>query len=118
MRAWNFSAGPAAIPEEVLQKAKQELVEYGSQQASIMEISHRSKAYEAVAFGARDNLRSLLNIPSDYEILFLQGGATLQFALLPLNFAQEKTTEHIITCLLYTSPSPRDQRGSRMPSSA
>jgi phosphoserine aminotransferase len=97
VRAWNFSAGPAAIPEEVLQKAKQELVEYGSQQASIMEISHRSKAYEAVAFGARDNLRSLLNIPSDYEILFLQGGATLQFALLPLNFAHERTTEHIIT---------------------
>ena len=97
MRAWNFSAGPAAIPEEVLQKAKQELVEYGSQQASIMEISHRSKAYEAVAFGARDNLRFLLNIPSDFEILFLQGGTTLQFALLPLNFAHERATEHIIT---------------------
>ena len=79
MRAWNFSAGPAAIPEEVLQKAKQELVEYGSQQASIMEISHRSNAYEAVGFGARDNLRS---------------------------------------CLLYTSPSPRDLSTSRMPSSA
>ena len=62
-----------------------------------MEISHRSKDYEAVAFGARDNLRSLLNISEDFEILFLQGGATLQFALLPLNFAQNKTTEHIIT---------------------
>ena len=97
MRAWNFSAGPAAIPVEVLVRAQQELLEFGSQQASIMEISHRSKDYEAVAFGARDNLRSLLNISEDFEILFLQGGATLQFALLPLNFAQNKTTEHIIT---------------------
>ena len=97
MRAWNFSAGPAAIPVEVLKRAQQELLEFGSQQASIMEISHRSKDYEAVAFGARDNLRSLLNISEDFEILFLQGGATLQFALLPLNFAQNKTTEHIIT---------------------
>ena len=97
MRAWNFSAGPAAIPLEVLKRAQQELLEFGSQQASIMEISHRSKDYEAVAFGARDNLRSLLNISEDFEILFLQGGATLQFALLPLNFAQNKTTEHIIT---------------------
>ena len=97
MRAWNFSAGPAAIPVEVLERAQQELLEFGSQQASIMEISHRSKDYEAVAFGARDNLRSLLNISEDFEILFLQGGATLQFALLPLNFAQNKTTEHIIT---------------------
>ena len=81
MRAWNFSAGPAAIPVEVLERAQQELLEFGSQQASIMEISHRSKDYEAVAFGARDNLKSLLNISEDFEILFLQGGATLQFAL-------------------------------------
>ncbi|MEK9650105.1 MAG: 3-phosphoserine/phosphohydroxythreonine transaminase [Gammaproteobacteria bacterium] len=97
MRAWNFSAGPAAIPEEVLHRAQQELLEFGSQQASIMEISHRSKAYEAVAFSARDNFRKLLSVPSDYEILFLQGGATMQFALLPLNFAQGRSTEHIIT---------------------
>ena len=97
MRAWNFSAGPAAIPLEVLKRAQQELLEFGSQQASIMEISHRSKDYEAVAFGARDNLKSLLNISDEFEILFLQGGATLQFALLPLNFAQNQTTEHIIT---------------------
>lgn len=97
MRAWNFSAGPAAIPVEVLERAQQELLEFGSQQASIMEISHRSKDYEAVAFGARDNLKSLLNISDEFEILFLQGGATLQFALLPLNFAQNQTTEHIIT---------------------
>lgn len=85
MRAFNFCAGPAALPTAVLQKAQSELLNWQGKGVSIMEMSHRSKDYVAVAEKAEANLRTLLNVPSNYKILFLQGGATLQFSALPLN---------------------------------
>lgn len=84
-RVYNFSAGPAILPETVLQKAAQELLEYGSSGMSVMEMSHRSKDYVTIFENARQGLRELLNLPGTHEVLFLQGGATLQFAMVPLN---------------------------------
>jgi phosphoserine aminotransferase len=85
-RAYNFNAGPAAIPLEVLKKAQAELLDFNGSGMSIMELSHRGKDYEAVHQKAIQLLKELLNIPADYEVLFLQGGASLQFAMIPLNF--------------------------------
>lgn len=85
MRIYNFSAGPAMLPIEVLEKAQQELVEYGDSGMSVMEMSHRSKEYLAIIEAAEKGLRSLMQIPDNYSILFLQGGASLQFAMVPLN---------------------------------
>ena len=84
-RLYNFSAGPSILPQSVLEKAASELVEYGSTGMSVMEMSHRSKDYQAIFYGAADKLRELMNIPDNYKILFLQGGASLQFAMIPLN---------------------------------
>ncbi|MBF7687497.1 3-phosphoserine/phosphohydroxythreonine transaminase [Acinetobacter rathckeae] len=86
MRAYNFCAGPAALPTAVLEKAQRELLDWQGTGVSIMEMSHRSKAYVAVADKAEADLRQLLNIPANYKVLFLQGGATLQFSAIPLNF--------------------------------
>ncbi|SDB84931.1 3-phosphoserine/phosphohydroxythreonine transaminase [Acinetobacter boissieri] len=86
MRAYNFCAGPAALPTAVLEKAQRELLDWQGTGVSIMEMSHRSQEYVAVAEKAEANLRQLLNIPSNYKVLFLQGGATLQFSAIPLNF--------------------------------
>lgn len=85
MRAYNFCAGPAAIPEPVLQKAQNELSEWGDVGSSIMEISHRSKTFTEVALRAEQALRQLLDINDDYAVLFMQGGASLQFAGVPMN---------------------------------
>jgi phosphoserine aminotransferase len=85
-RARNFNAGPSALPLSVLQKAQAELLDFGGAGMSIMEMSHRGKEYEAVHNQAITLLRELLAIPEDYEVLFLQGGASLQFAMIPLNF--------------------------------
>lgn len=84
-RVYNFSAGPAVLPVEVLEKAQKELVAYKDSGMSVMEMSHRSKAYEAIIEGAEKSLRELMNIPDNYKVLFLQGGASLQFAMIPLN---------------------------------
>jgi phosphoserine aminotransferase len=84
-RAYNFNAGPAAIPVEVLQRAQEELVDYRGIGMSVMEISHRSKQFEHINDEAQSLLRELLNIPSGYKILFLQGGASTQFAMIPMN---------------------------------
>ncbi len=84
-RAWNFGAGPAMLPQEVLQQAQQQLLDYQGSGMSILESSHRGKAYEAVHQEAQANLRELMAIPEDYAVLFLQGGATLQFAMVPMN---------------------------------
>ncbi len=86
-RAWNFSAGPAALPEPVLRKAQDELLEWQGIGASVMEISHRSQPFIALAEEAETRLRVLMTIPPEYKVLFLQGGATLQFALLAMNLA-------------------------------
>ncbi|MCH4246833.1 MAG: 3-phosphoserine/phosphohydroxythreonine transaminase [Acinetobacter populi] len=85
MRAYNFCAGPAALPTAVLEKAQQELLDWHGKGLSIMEMSHRSKDYVAVAEKAEADFRTLLNIPENYKVLFLQGGASLQFSAIPLN---------------------------------
>lgn len=88
-RAYNFNAGPAALPLEVLQQAQQEFVDYKGIGMSIMEISHRSKEYEQVNQETQQLFRELVGIPDNYKILFLQGGASTQFGMIPMNFARE-----------------------------
>jgi len=89
-RCYNFSAGPAVLPLEVLEKAQAELVDYKGSGMSVMEMSHRGKEYTAIHEGAEKNLRTLMEIPNNYKVLFLQGGASLQFAAVPLNLFTEK----------------------------
>jgi phosphoserine aminotransferase len=84
-RVYNFSAGPSMLPEPVLKKAAAELLEYGTSGQSVMEMSHRSPEYQAVIDGAEATLREIMNIPASYRVLFLQGGASTQFAMVPLN---------------------------------
>lgn len=99
-RGFNFSAGPATLPTKVLERARDELLEYGAERASVMEISHRSKAFERIAAESEADLRALLAIPDDYAVLFLQGGATQQFALLPMNLAGAgDTADYVLTGL-------------------
>ena len=86
-RAWNFSAGPAVLPESVLHQLRDVLLEFGDTRAGLMEISHRSKAFVAVMDSARDRLKRALNAPDDYTVLYLQGGASLQFTMTALNLA-------------------------------
>jgi len=97
-RAFNFSAGPATLPEAVLRQAQAELLEWQDARASIIEISHRSSDFIAVAAQAEADLRTLLSIPDEYAVLFLGGGATTQQALIPLNFAQPgQMVDYVIT---------------------
>lgn len=97
-RAYNFNAGPAALPLEVLQEAQAELLDFGGTGMSIMELSHRSKDYDAVHGRAQELLRKLMGIPEEYEVLFLQGGASLQFSMVPLNLlAEDQTANYILT---------------------
>ncbi|QCD43997.1 phosphoserine transaminase [Campylobacter mucosalis] len=97
MRMINFSAGPTGLPLSVLEHAKAEFTNYKGEGYSIMEISHRSKTYEDVHFGAMDKIRKLYGIGDEYEILFLQGGAHLQFAMIPLNLYQGGVIEYANT---------------------
>ncbi len=85
-RVYNFSAGPSMLPEEVLKKAASEMLDYEGSGQSVMEMSHRSKVFESIIKGAEALLRELMNIPDNYKVLFLQGGASTQFAAIPLNF--------------------------------
>ncbi|HEX7034739.1 MAG TPA: 3-phosphoserine/phosphohydroxythreonine transaminase [Pseudomonadales bacterium] len=89
-RVFNFSAGPAALPLEVLERARDELLDYRGTGMSVMEMSHRSKAYIEIAERAQADFRELMGVPDDYAVLFLQGGATLQFAMVPLNLLGER----------------------------
>jgi phosphoserine aminotransferase len=91
-RVFNFSAGPAAIPDAVLDRIRDDIPDWNGTGMSVMEVSHRSKDFVAVAEKAEQDLRSLLAVPDDYSVLFLQGGATLQFAMVPLNLAAEGDT--------------------------
>lgn len=84
-RVYNFSAGPSMLPEEVLKKAQTEMLEYGTSGMSVMEMSHRTPIYQEIISAAESNLRKLMNIPDNYKVLFLQGGATTQFSAVPLN---------------------------------
>jgi len=97
-RVYNFSAGPACLPEAVLKKAASELVEYPNAGMSVMEMSHRSKAFEAIINKAEALLRELMNIPANYQVLFLQGGASLQFSMIPMNlFSKSKKADFVHT---------------------
>ena len=98
MRAFNFSPGPAALPDSVLEAARDELLDYRGKGLSIMEMSHRSKEFMAVAEGAEADLRELLGIDDDYHVLFLQGGASMQFAMVPFNLAgPEDSVDYVHT---------------------
>ena len=84
-RVYNFSAGPAVLPEEVLKQAADEMLDYQGTGMSVMEMSHRSKPFQGIIESAEADLRDLLGIPENYTVLFLQGGATTQFAAIPMN---------------------------------
>lgn len=96
-RIYNFSAGPAMLPIEVLQEAADEMLDYKGTGMSVMEMSHRSKAYEGIIQEAEKDLRELMNIPDNYKVLFLQGGASQQFAMIPMNLMKNKVADYIIT---------------------
>lgn len=96
-RVYNFSAGPAVLPEEVLREAADEMLDYKNSGMSVMEMSHRSKAYDTIIKEAEQDLRDLMNIPDNYKVLFLQGGASQQFAMIPMNLMKQKKAGYIVT---------------------
>ena len=97
-RVYNFSAGPSMLPEDVLKTAAAEMMEYGETGQSVMEMSHRSKEYQAIFDETEKNLREIMNIPDNYDVLFLQGGASTQFAMVPLNLMTKNgKADYIIT---------------------
>ncbi|MEO6066221.1 MAG: 3-phosphoserine/phosphohydroxythreonine transaminase, partial [Lysobacterales bacterium] len=96
-RAFNFSAGPAALPEPVLRRAQAEMLEWGGARASVMEVSHRGQDFVECAATAEAALRRLLSVPNNYRVLFLQGGATQHFAQIPMNLAHNRSTDYIVT---------------------
>ena len=97
MRVYNFSAGPAMLPEDVLKKAAEEMLEYGSSGQSVMEMSHRSKEYQAIIDDCEASLREVMNIPDNYKVLFLQGGASMQFAMIPMNLMVKGKADFVVT---------------------
>ncbi len=97
MRVYNFSAGPAMLPEDVLKKAAEEMLEYGSSGQSVMEMSHRSKEYQAIIDACEASLREVMNIPDNYKVLFLQGGASMQFAMIPMNLMVKGKADFVVT---------------------
>ncbi len=96
-RVYNFSAGPAVLPECVLKEAAEEMLDYKGTGMSVMEMSHRSKAYDEIIKTAEADLRELMNIPDNYKVLFLQGGASQQFAMIPMNLMKNKVADYIVT---------------------
>lgn len=96
-RVYNFSAGPAVLPEEVLQSAAAEMLDYNGTGMSVMEMSHRSKAYVEIIKTAEKDLRELMDIPDNYKVLFLQGGTSQQFAMVPMNLMKNKAADYIVT---------------------
>lgn len=96
-RVYNFSAGPAVLPEEVLREAAEEMMDYRGCGMSVMEMSHRSKVFDEIIKEAEADLRELMNIPDNYKVLFLQGGASQQFAAVPMNLMKNKKAGYIIT---------------------
>ena len=96
-RVYNFSAGPAVLPEEVLKEAAEEMLDYRGTGMSVMEMSHRSKAYDTIIKEAEADLRELMGIPANYKVLFLQGGASQQFAMIPMNLMKNKKAAYIVT---------------------
>ena len=96
-RVYNFSAGPAVLPEDVLKEAATEMLDYKGTGESVMEMSHRSKEYDAIIKEAEADFRELLGLPDNYKVLFLQGGASTQFAMIPMNFMKNKKAAYIVT---------------------
>ena len=96
-RVYNFSAGPAALPEEVLKEAAAEMLDYAGTGMSVMEMSHRSKTFDKIIKDAEQDLRDLMGIPDNYKVLFLQGGAHLQFAMVPMNLMKNGVADYIVT---------------------
>ena len=96
-RVYNFSAGPAVLPEEVLKEAAAEMLDYNGSGMSVMEMSHRSKDFQEIIDTAEADLRDLMNIPDNYKVLFLQGGASQQFSAIPMNLMKNKVADFIIT---------------------
>ena len=96
-RVYNFSAGPAVLPEEVLREAQEEMMDYRGCGMSVMEMSHRSKMFQQIIDEAEADIRTLIGIPDDYAVLFLQGGASLQFAQIPMNLMKNRVADYIVT---------------------
>ena len=96
-RVYNFSAGPSMLPEKVLRQAQAELLEYGDSGQSVMEMSHRSKWFDAIITETEATLRRVMNIPDNYKVGFFQGGATQQFAMVPLNFMTTGKADYLVT---------------------
>ena len=96
-RVYNFSAGPAVLPEEVLKEVADEMLDYNGTGMSVMEMSHRSAAFQEIIDTAEKDLRELMNIPDNYKVLFLQGGASQQFAMIPMNLMKNKVADYIVT---------------------
>jgi len=96
-RVYNFSAGPAVMPEEVLEEAAAEMMDYQGTGMSVMEMSHRSSMYQKIIDEAEQDLRDLMNIPDNYKVLFIQGGGHVQFAMVPMNLFVNKVGDYILT---------------------
>ena len=96
-RVYNFSAGPAVLPEEVLKEAAEEMLDYNGSGMSVMEMCHRSKVFDEIIQTAEADLRDLLKIPDNYKVLFLQGGASQQFAMIPMNLMKNRVADYIVT---------------------
>ena len=96
-RVYNFSAGPAVLPEEVLKEAQEEMLDYRGCGMSVMEMSHRAKVFQNIIDEAEADLRDLMGIPSNYKVLFLQGGASLQFSMIPMNLMKNGVADYIVT---------------------
>ena len=96
-RVYNFSAGPAVLPEEVLKEAAEEMMDYKGCGMSVMEMSHRSKVFDTIIKEAEADIRDLMNIPDNYKVLFLQGGASQQFAAIPMNLMKNKKAGYVVT---------------------
>ena len=96
MTIYNFSAGPAVLPKPVLEKAQAELLDYQSSGMSVLEMSHRSKEFDKIIKDAESLLRELMGIPDNYRVLFLQGGASLQFTMIPLNLAKGRKAYYLV----------------------
>ena len=96
-RVYNFSAGPAVLPEEVLKEAAAEMLDYQGCGMSVMEMSHRSSVFQEIIETAEADIRELMHIPENYKVLFLQGGASQQFAMIPMNLMKNKVADYIVT---------------------
>ena len=113
-RVYNFSAGPSMLPEKVLRQAQAELLEYGDSGQSVMEMSHRSKWFDAIIKDTEATLRRVMNIPDNYKVGFFQGGATQQFAMVPLNFMTTGKADYIVSSRVWLPRKPLSSAKQRL----